>query len=433
MSESLGARLARLGYSTVLRLVAPLYALRVLWRGRREPLYAEHLGERFGAYRSPSPGGALWIHAVSLGETRAAGALIAALRDALPELRIVITNGTATGRAAACELMRNGDEQAWLPVDTPGAVGRFLRHFRPCAGVLMETEVWPNLLAEARVAGLPIVLANARLSERSRRRGQRVDLVMRPAFDSLALALAQSQADAKRLREAGAADVRIVGNLKFDITPDAALQALGRRWKELADRPVVLAAITREGEEALLLAAWRAVAAPRPLLAIVPRHPQRFDVVAELVAASGFALARRSNWESSPPAAAASAEVWLGDSMMEMPAYYALADVALLGGSFLPLGGQNLIEAAACGCPVVMGPYTFNFADAATLSLAAGASLRVESIDEGVAVAVAELGSEALARQARAALGFAASHQGAAARSARVIAELLRHAAARSA
>ena len=431
MSESAGARLARLAYSTVLRLVAPLYALRVLWRGRREPLYAEHLGERFGFYRTLSPGGALWIHAVSLGETRAAGALIAALRDAIPGLRIVLTNGTATGRAAARELVRDGDEQAWLAVDTPGSVRRFLHHFRPCAGVLMETEIWPNLLAEALMAGLPVVLANARLSERSRRRGRRVDLVMRPAFESLAIVLAQSEADAARLREAGATDVRIVGNLKFDITPEPPLQTLGQSWKSLTGRPVVLAAITREGEEALLLAAWRSVAAPRPLLAIVPRHPQRFDAIAELVAASGFSLARRSTWKSTPPATAAAADVWLGDSMMEMPAYYALADVALLGGSFLPLGGQNLIEAAACGCPVVMGPHTFNFADAATLSLAAGASVRVGSIDEGVAVAVAELGSDVLARQARAALGFAASHQGAAARSARVIAEIVRRAGAR--
>ena len=426
MSESLGSHVARFAYATVLGLAAPLYALRVLWRGRREPLYAEDLGERFGFYRTSSPGGALWIHAVSLGETRAAGALITALRSAVPGLRIVLTNGTATGRAAARELVRDGDEQAWLPVDTPGAVRRFLRHFRPRAGVLMETEIWPNLLAETRAIQLPVVLANARLSERSRRRGRRVDLVLRPAFESLAIVLAQSQADAQRLTEAGAVDVRIVGNLKFDLAPDPELSTLGRRWKEAAGRPVVLAAITREGEEALLLAAWRGVAEPRPLLVVVPRHPQRFEAVAELVAASGFALVRRSAWASLPPAAAAAADVWLGDSMMEMPAYYALADIALLGGSFLPLGGQNLIEAAACGCPLVMGPHTFNFADAASLSLAAGASVRVENIGEGVAVAVAELGSEALARQAQAALGFAASHQGAAARSAAVIAALLR-------
>ena len=256
---------------------------------------------------------------------------------------------------------------------------------------------------------------------------------MRPAFESLALVLAQSQADAVRLHDAGARDVRIDGNLKFDMAPDPALLALGRRWREIAGRPVVLAAITREGEESLLLAAWRNVVRPRPLLVVVPRHPQRFEAVADLVAAAAFSLVRRSTWEAMPPANAAAADIWLGDSMMEMAAYYALADVALLGGSFLPLGGQNLIEAAACGCPVVMGPHTFNFADAAALSLAAGASARVETMDEGVAVAIGELGSETLARRAQAALSFAASHQGGAARGAAAIAAILRPAEARSA
>jgi 3-deoxy-D-manno-octulosonic-acid transferase len=249
--------------------------------------------------------------------------------------------------------------------------------------------------------------------------------LLRPAFEGLAVALAQSDADAARLREAGVATVGVVGNLKFDLAPDPALQALGKRWKERVARPVVLAAITREGEETQLLDAWHAVALPRPLLVIVPRHPQRFDVAADLVGAAGFSLARRSAWRELPPAEAARADVWLGDSMLEMPVYYALADVALLGGSFLPFGGQNLIEAAACGCPVVMGPHTFNFAAAATLSLAAGASLRAPSMAEAIAAAVALLGSDDLARRAAAALSFAASHRGAAARSAARIVDVL--------
>jgi 3-deoxy-D-manno-octulosonic-acid transferase len=263
------------------------------------------------------------------------------------------------------------------------------------------------------------------LSERSRRRGARVDALLRPAFEGLAAALAQSDADATRLREAGVASVGVVGNLKFDIAPDPAVQALGTRWKERVDRPVVLAAITREGEEALVLAAWHAVPLPRPLLVIVPRHPQRFEAVAELVGSAGFTLARRSAWRDLPSPEAARADVWLGDSMMEMPAYYALADVALLGGSFLPFGGQNLIEAAACGCPVVMGPHTFNFSAAATLSLAAGASLRVADVTEAVTAALALLGSDDLPHRAAAALSFAASHRGAAARAAARIVDLL--------
>ena len=180
---------------------------------------------------------------------------------------------------------------------------------------------------------------------------------------------------------------------------------------------MVLAAVTREGEEASLLAAWRAVAAPRPLLVVVPRHPQRFDAVATLIGEAGFSLSRRSAWPDGPPAAAAAADVWLGDSMREMPAWYALADVALLGGSFAPLGGQNLIEAAACGCPVVMGPHTFNFADAAELALAAGAAIRVATIEEGVARALALAGQGDERRQrGEAGLAFAAAHRGAAAR-----------------
>ena len=243
---------------------------------------------------------------------------------------------------------------------------------------------------------------------------------MRPAFESLAAALAQTDADATRLREAGVREVSVVGNLKYDIAADEQLLARGRAWRAGLGRGVVVAASTREGEEAMLLAAWRAVAAPRPLLVVVPRHPQRFEAVAELIAAAGFTLSRRSAWtHDERPAAAVDADVWLGDSMLEMPAWYALADVALLGGSFAPLGGQNLIEAAACGCPVVMGPHTFNFADAAELALAAGAATRVADMAAGVDAAVA-LASDRAAptrdEQSRRALDFARSHRGAAAR-----------------
>jgi len=411
-------RTARAAYSLLLRIGLPLYLLRVRWRGRAEPLYASAIGERIGRYREAVPAGALWIHAVSLGETRAAAPLVAALRQARPGLRLLLTHGTATGRAAGRDLLGDGDLQAWLPWDTPGGVRRFLDHFAPEAGVLMETEIWPNLLAEAKARRLPVMLANARLSERSRRRGQRVDLLLRPAFGGLAVAFAQTEADATRLRDAGVREVVVAGNLKFDLAPEASLVERGRRWRAaLGGRPVVLAAVTREGEEAGLLAAWRTVAAPRPLLVVVPRHPQRFDAVATLIGQAGFSLVRRSAWAETPPANAASADVWLGDSMGEMPAWYALADVALLGGSFAPLGGQNLIEAAACGCPVVMGPHTFNFADAAELARAAGTAIRVATVEDGVARAVALVGQGDERRQrGEAGLAFAAAHRGAAAR-----------------
>ena len=416
------SRLARAGYSLLLRLVLPLYLVRVLRRGRSEPLYATSIGERVGRYRTAARPCSIWIHAVSLGETLAAGPLIDALRQAMPGRALLLTHGTATGRNAGQSLLKEGDAQAWLPFDTPGAVRRFFDHFAPVAGVLMETEIWPNLLAEAQARGVPVLLANARMSERSRRRGERVRALLRPAFEGLAAAFAQTEADAVRLRDASVREVSVEGNLKYDIAPDPVLIARGRRWKDgLQARAVVLGAVTRDGEEASLLTAWHAVALPRPLLVIVPRHPQRFDAVSELVSASGFSLSRRSQWGEGPPAQAAGVDVWLGDSLQEMPVWYTLADVALLGGSFEPLGGQNLIEAAACACPIVMGPHTFNFAQAAELAFAAGAAVRAQTMAEGVARAITIGGGNEQRRRAEAALAFAAAHRGAAARMAEKI------------
>ncbi|HSI60625.1 MAG TPA: 3-deoxy-D-manno-octulosonic acid transferase, partial [Ideonella sp.] len=369
--------LARAAYSALLRLLTPAYLARLWWRGRREPGYRLALAERLGfAGASRAAPGALWLHAVSLGETRAAAALVAALRQGRPGLRLLLTHGTATGREAGRALLRAGDTQAWLPYDTPGAIRRFLRRHRPAIGVLMETEVWPNLQHEAARAGLAMVLANARLSAKSARKAARVAPLMRPAAATLVLALAQTESDAVRLREAGAPAVMVSGNLKYDVRPEPALLARGALWREQLARPVVVAANTREGEERALVAAWQRAgvgAGARPLLLIVPRHPQRFDAVAELVEAAGLRLARRSAWAEQPPGDAAGADVWLGDSLGEMPLYYACGDVALLGGSFEPLGGHNLIEAAASGCPIVLGPSTFNFADAAERALRAGA------------------------------------------------------------
>ena len=410
--------LALLLYAALLRLLTPLYLLRLWRRGAREPLYRQALPERLGFYRSPPEApGRLWIHAVSLGETRAASALIDALREVEPGLRILLTQSTATGREAAQALLREGDALAWLPYDTPGAVRRFLRHWQPRVGVLMETEVWPTLQREAERAGLKMVLANARLSEKSLRQGRRFAALLRPAARRMSLALAQTQADAERIRAMGAARVDVAGNLKYDIAVDPALIARGQAWARQVGRPVLMLAVSREGEEAALLAEWVKQPAPRPLLAIVPRHPQRFDDVAALVDAAGLKLARRSGWDDEPTPQALAADVWLGDSMREMPLYYGLASVALLGGSFEPLGGQNLIEAAACGCPVLAGPHTFNFAEATELALAAGAAERCANLAKAVGRGMG-LCANAGAREAmsRSALAFSAAHRGAAAR-----------------
>ncbi len=418
--------LARGAYSTLLWLLQPVYVLRLVWRGRREPLYRERIGERFGFYADADAATAsscwVWVHAVSLGETRAAEALVDALRAQRPGMRLLLTHGTATGFDAGRALLRDGDCQTWLPCDTRGATRRFFAHFAPAIGVLMETEVWPNLLLAAHARGVTMVLANARLSERSFERGRRIATLLRPAIDSVALVLAQTDDDAERIRASGARAVEVAGNLKYDLTPDAEQLAQGDAWRALLQRDVVLAAITREGEEEVLLAAWSRTPHGNALLMIVPRHPQRFDEVAALVGTAGFTVARRSAWRETPPADALTAQVWLGDSMREMALYYAAAQVALLGGSFAPLGGHNLIEAAACGCPLVMGPSTFNFDEAANLSLAAGASIRVTDVAAGVDEAIALLGDPSRrALGATNARAFAASHRGAARRMAEKI------------
>ncbi len=429
MTGSVKPWLARAAYSLLLRVATPAYFARLWWRGGREPLYRSAWAERLGGGAGPSPAqGRLWIHAVSLGETRAAAALIDALREQRPGLRLLLTHGTATGREAGRALLRDGDAQAWLPYDTPGAVQRFLRRHRPALVVLMETEIWPNLLAATRAAGVPVVLANARLSARSQAKGRRLQALMQPALQGLTRTLAQTEGDAARLRESGVAAVQVMGNLKFDMQPPPALLARGAAWRHVVGRAVVMMAASREGEEAALLQAWSALPTPRPLLLVVPRHPQRFEEVAALVAAQGLSLRRRSEWTEIPPGDAASADVWIGDSLGEMPLYYAMARVALLGGSFAPLGGQNLIEAAACGCPVLMGPHTFNFAAAADDAIDAGAAERQADLPAAVLRAVAlAVESDAAAGDARAARArdFAARHRGAAARMAAVVVELL--------
>jgi 3-deoxy-D-manno-octulosonic-acid transferase len=410
-------------YSLFASGAQPFVRRKLRRRGRAEPGYLHAVEERFGAYETAAQPGALWIHAVSLGETRAAAILVAQLRREQPGIRILLTHGTATGREDGARLVREGDAQAWLPWDTPRAVRRFLNHFQPAAGVLMETEVWPNLVAQCKSRGVPLVLANARLSEKSLHQTLRLKTLSRPAYAALAAVWAQTQADAVRLAEAGATVKGVFGNLKFDAAPDAAQIERGRAWRAQSREPVLMFASSREGEEAQLFRALRERAGlARAQWLVVPRHPQRFDEVASLAAQHGFSVSRRSQWDAGPEAA----DVWIGDSLGEMALYYGLADVALLGGSFEKLGGQNLIEAAACGCPVVMGPHTFNFAQAAELAQEAGAAIRVGSMLEGAQRASEIARDEAALRQhADAALAFSAAHKGAAEHTARAILDVM--------
>jgi 3-deoxy-D-manno-octulosonic-acid transferase len=443
-------------YSALAWASQPLLRRKLRRRARAEPGYAKAVGERFGRYQpsldSLSPQSTsdllsrfVWVHAVSLGETRAAAILIDALRRELPGMRLLLTHGTATGRAEGEKLLQPGDVQVWLPWDTPGAVRRFLRQFRPVVGILMETEVWPNLVAACRQRGVPLVLANARLNARSLHRAQRMRWLAKPAYGALAAVWAQTEADAERLHALGAPVQGVLGNLKFDLVPDAELLARGRDWRTRQLRPVVMLASSREGEEVLWLEALKpkqaeVLASQEPLAIkngvadasslasgvqwlVVPRHPQRFDEVQRLLQEAGLRVSRRSSWQAGPPQ---DVDVWLGDTLGEMPLYYGLSDVVLLGGSFAPLGGQNLIEAAACACPVVLGPHTFNFAEASELACASGAGLRVADMAEGVERATMLAGDAAALEQARArAEGFAQSHRGAAKATARAVRQLL--------
>ena len=395
-------------YSGLMWMIQPLLRSKLLRRGLKEPGYLERIEERFGiyadAFKTPAHEDkptktCIWVHAVSLGETRAAEVLLHALRAEYPNIRIVLTHGTATGRALGATLLKAGDVQVWQPWDTPTIVKKFLTHFQPSLAVVLETEVWPNWVAQCKHSNIPMVLVNARMSEKSMMSAQRLAWLSGPAYAGLNGVWAQTPDDAKRLELLGAPVMEIVGNVKFDAQPNPVLLAQALLWSKNFTRPVVLLASSREGEEDLWLDALQALK-ENPVdgqehvhavhWLVVPRHPQRFDEVAQAILSRGWKLSRRSEWIDGPDQIdeANVDTVWLGDSMGEMSLYFGLADVALLGGSFMPLGGQNLIEATACGCPVIMGPHTFNFAEAAELALQADAAIRVEDIAQAVTSAL---------------------------------------------
>jgi 3-deoxy-D-manno-octulosonic-acid transferase len=390
--------------------------------------------ERFGYYtQAATQGGYVWVHAVSLGETRAAAVLLQALRAAQPGIRILLTHGTATGRAQGVGLLQEGDVQVWQPWDTPAVVKRFLTQFKPRAGIILETELWPNWVAQCNKAHVPLLLVNARMSEKSMHQAQRLSWLSRPTYQGLSMVLAQTQADAKRLQILGAKVDAVLGNLKFDAKPDATQLALAQTWKQKLKRPVVLFTSSREGEEAMWLDTLQALK-DAPLdqqdhlhavhWLVVPRHPQRFDEVTALIEARGWKVSRRSQWMDGPDAQLIddANTLWLGDSLGEMALYYGLSDAALLGGSFAPLGGQNLIESTACGCPVIMGPHTFNFAEAAQLAEEAGAALRVQDMAHAVTTALqmVKSGPDENAH-VQACMAFSQAHRGAAQRTAQAL------------
>lgn len=404
-------------YRTLWWVALPLLPLRLWWRGRREPGYRALVGERFGRYGAavPQVRDVVWIHAVSLGETRAVTPLVERILTERPHATVLLTHMTATGRAAGAALAGPRVVQAWLPYDVPFAVEAFLARFAPRVGLLMETEVWPTLVAACARRRIPLFLVNARLSARSLAGYRRFADLTRPTFAALTGVFAQTEADAARLREAGARHVSVPGNLKFDLAPPADTPARAREMKaRIGPRPVWVAGCTREGEEAMILDALASAALPAgTLTVIVPRHPQRFDEVARLLQERGVPCARRSEGRDVPP----ETRVLLGDSLGELSAYYAASDVAFVAGNLAPLGGHNLLEAIAAGTPTLVGPHTFNFAAAAREAVAAGAALRVADAPALLREVAALLDDPARRERMRAdGAAFLAAHRGATSR-----------------
>ena len=404
-------------YSLAWWLSLPLVLARLWWRGRKEPGYRQHLAERFGLYRQPAPSQPLiWVHAVSVGETRAAQPLIDALLAAYPHHAILLTHMTATGRDTGRSLFAaQGSRiiQCYLPYDTGWMTGRFLRHFAPSICILMETEVWPNMIAQCRRHEVPVALVNARLSQRSLAKAQRMSGLMSEAARGLSCIAAQTGDDADRLRKLGAANVHVTGSIKFDVAPPQDAIDKGMRLRaQIGARPVLLCASTREGEEALILDALGRKEPGNLLVVIVPRHPQRFDDVARLIGERGWRMQRRSLLDGGE--LSAEVQLLLGDSMGEMFAYYTACDLAFIGGSLLPLGGQNLIEACAVGKPVLIGPHTFNFSMVSDDAIAANAAARVANANDMLehALRLMRMHDERAAMSASA-LAFAGRHRGA--------------------
>ena len=418
-------------YQLLWHLLLPLAFIRLVWRARHAFSYLHHIPERLGfGYSKPITQGSIWIHAVSVGETRAAQPLIEAYLAKGESILLthMTLNGRRTGKQLFSKEIASGQiRQVYLPYDLCWSVEHFLKTFKPKFGLFMETEAWPTVVFRCKEIGLPLFLVNARLSERSARRVNRFGQAGRSLFQAFAGILAQTQFDAGRYRGLGVENVQIVGNLKFDVALDQALVKQGKQWQQdlhAGNRLMVCAASTRDGEETIVLKAWKdlllsnAFATP-PLLCLVPRHPERFTEVADQINGVGLKFRRRSEWLTIPTEWA-ELDVILGDSMGEMPMYYSASDLVLMGGSLLPFGGQNLIEACAAGCPVLLGEHTYNFQQAALDAITAGAAKRIRGeliLSEPIALmeALKELllNAAELAKMSAAATAYSIEHQGA--------------------
>jgi len=362
-------------YSLLLYLVLPFVPVKLLWRSIKQPAYLTHWGERIGFYNTLANKPVIWLHCVSVGETRAAEPLIIALQTQYPAHQILLSHGTPTGRDASESLFGDKVLRVYLPYDLPFAVNSFLKHFKPAIGLIMETELWFNLIAACKQNEIPLLLLNARLSEKSAKGYAKLGKLVTEGLQNLSAIAAQTTDDFARLQALGALNISIAGNLKFDVKPPADALDKGLQLRKLLDseRTIFLAASTREGEEELIL---EAVCELDLLIVIVPRHPQRFDEVAAIFQKHNMRFQRKSLLKDT--ALQPNIDAVLGDTMGELFTYYAACDFTLVGGSLLPYGGQNLIEAAAMGKPILIGEHTYNFAEASNNAVATGAAIRTK-------------------------------------------------------
>ncbi len=405
-------------YLLAIYLAAPAVSAVFLWRGLRDRSYWRNFRERFGFGAPLAPHG-VWLHAVSVGEVQACAPLVSALSRRHPALPITVTTFTPTGSARARALFGNLAEVRYVPYDLPGAVRRFFRRVQPQLAVIFETELWPNLYRECGRRRIPLVLASARISARSAGRYQRLGSLFRETLARTVLVAAQGAGDAERFRALGAdpATTHVTGNIKFDFELPEGLAARGARLRAqyAQDRPLWVAGSTHGGiEEQAVLEAQRRVRAAHPgaLLVLAPRHPPRFDEVAQALRAAGISFVRRS--ASATGATDADCAVLLLDSLGELLDFYAAADVAFVGGSLAPVGGHNLLEPAALGVPVLTGPNNSNSEEIARILLARGAAELVHDAAE-LGARVSALLADASARERMGAAGCASvdSHRGA--------------------
>ncbi len=373
-------------YSVLFYCLLPAIAMRLLWRGLKAPSHFERWAERFGfCQRLESSTPTIWLHAVSVGETLAAVPLVCALQDKYPDHRIFMTCMTPTGSDRVLSIFGDSVEHSYAPYDLPDAVARFLNRVDPKLLIIMETELWPNTIAACKRRGIPVIVANARLSEKSARGYQRISPIVAPMLNNLHTVTAQHTDDAQRFQSLGLPQSGsvVTGNIKFDLHLDQDLRAKARQllddWRGPDNRPILLAASTHKGEDELILAAFTKIKMELDslLLVLVPRHPERFNQVAELCQKTGFTTVRRSNNVST-----AGADILLGDSMGELMTFFGACDLAFVGGSLVPIGGHNVIEPAAWGVPVLTGPHLFNFSEASELLMGGGGMLICQDSDE---------------------------------------------------